>query len=184
MKIHETSLAGVLLIQPERHRDARGWFQESWQSQRFNAAVGRDVIFVQDNLSHSNHGVLRGMHLQRNVGQGKLVSVTQGRIYDVAVDARPGSATFGQHISFILDSEAGQQLWLPEGIAHGFLTLSDSAQVHYKVTQFYQPEAELVLRFNDATCAIQWPLHEIKSSLIVSEKDQQGLSWATLCESL
>lgn len=184
MNIHETALDGVLLIQPERHYDARGWFQESWQSQRFNAAVGRDVVFVQDNVSRSNHGVLRGMHLQRNAGQGKLISVTEGRVFDVAVDARPSSATFGQHISFVLDAEVGQQLWLPEGIAHGFLTLSDSAQVHYKVTQYYQPEAELVLRFDDVTCAIQWPLHEIKSSLIVSAKDQQGLSWTELCERL
>lgn len=182
MKAVETALEGVFLLTPSRFHDTRGWFQESWQASRFSEQIGRRVTFIQDNLSHSSRGVLRGLHMQRGGGQAKLVSVLQGRVFDVVVDARPASSTFGQSFSLMLDADLGQQLWLPEGMAHGFLTISQRALVQYKVNAPYSPRDERVLRFDDPQCAIAWPFDALNSPLIMSEKDQQGLSWAEFCQ--
>lgn len=173
MRITPTTLPGVLLIEPCVFKDTRGWFLESFNARQFEAAVGVNVQFVQDNLSHSKRHVLRGLHYQTPQSQGKLVQVISGEIFDIAVDLRSSSSTFGQWVGHRLSAENHHQVWIPEGFAHGFLTLSDTANVLYKVTNYYAPECEHTLAWNDPALNIQWPL---QGEPVLSEKDKQGLS--------
>ncbi|PTU74284.1 dTDP-4-dehydrorhamnose 3,5-epimerase [Pseudomonas mangrovi] len=158
MKVQPTSLEGVLILEPRVFEDDRGLFFESFNQRAFAAATGRDSPFVQDNHSLSRRGVLRGLHFQLQQPQGKLVRVLRGEIFDVAVDLRQGSASFGRWTAARLSAENRQQMWIPEGFAHGFLTLSEEAEVLYKTTDFYAPEHERSLRWDDPQLAIDWPL--------------------------
>ncbi|QIM48056.1 dTDP-4-dehydrorhamnose 3,5-epimerase [Pusillimonas sp. DMV24BSW_D] len=173
MRITPTTLPGVLLIEPRVFEDARGWFLESFNARQFEAAVGANVQFVQDNVSHSKRHVLRGLHYQTPQSQGKLVQVISGEIFDIAVDLRRSSSAFGQWVGHILSAENHHQVWIPEGFAHGFLTLSDTANVLYKVTNYYAPECEHTLAWNEPALNIQWPL---QGEPVLSEKDKQGLN--------
>jgi len=153
-----TEIPGVLLLEPRVFTDDRGAFFESFNAAAFAAAVGRPVSFVQDNQSTSRRHVLRGLHYQEPRPQGKLVRVVAGAIYDVAADIRPGSPSFGRWVGSELSAENRRQLWVPEGLAHGFLVLSESADVLYKTTDFYAPGCEKCLRWDDPTLGIRWPL--------------------------
>jgi dTDP-4-dehydrorhamnose 3,5-epimerase len=166
MRIVETAIPKVLIIEPDRLDDARGSFMEVYRAERY-AATGISRSFVQDNLSCSHHGVLRGLHLQNPNSQGKLMMVLRGQVLDVAVDVRVGSPTFGQHVSVELDDEAHRQLWLPAGFAHGFLVLSERADVFYKCDAPYSPADEITLRWDDPTLAIRWGI----DSPILSPRD-------------
>ncbi len=157
MEITRLSLPGVLRIAPRVFGDERGFFYESFHQARFEEAVGRPVSFVQDNHSKSAHNVLRGLHYQVRQTQGKLVRVTAGSVYDVVVDLRRSSPTFGQWLGEVLSAENRNQLWVPEGFAHGFLVLSESAEFLYKTTDYYAPEHERCIAWNDPTLAIDWP---------------------------
>ena len=174
MKIESTSLPGVMLISPKLFGDARGFFFESYNKRALDQALGRDLHFVQDNHSRSSQGVLRGLHFQIQQAQGKLVRVLAGRIYDVAVDLRRSSATFGQWFGVYLDSETKQQLWVPEGFAHGFYVCSETAEVLYKTTDYYAPAFERSLLWNDPTVAISWPL---VGEPLIADKDRNGHAW-------
>lgn len=171
MKVTELSLPGVLLIEPKVHGDARGFFTELFQASRY-AEHGIDGPFVQDNLSLSRKGVLRGLHLQNPSPQGKLVSVLRGEVFDVAVDVRVGSPTFGKWTSAMLSEANHHQLWVPGGFAHGFLVVSDEALFAYKCTNLYRPEAEHVILWNDPDIGIAWPLSGEPS---LSARDQGGV---------
>lgn len=175
MNVIQTAIADVLILEPRVFGDARGYFLESWNQQKFNEAIGREVTFVQDNHSRSRQGVLRGLHFQRIQPQGKLVRVPQGRVFDVAVDIRPDSPTYGQHVGIELSGENQRQLWLPPGLAHGFLVLSDSADFLYKTTDYYHPASEGALLWNDPALQIVWPLHEISETPMLTTKDTHGL---------
>jgi dTDP-4-dehydrorhamnose 3,5-epimerase len=166
MKVERTALPEVLLLSPVVRGDDRGSFHESWQQERYEEA-GLPARWVQDNVSHSSRGVLRGLHFQHPHGQGKLVSALAGEILDVAVDIRRGSPTFGRSVSAILSRENHRQLFVPAGFAHGFLVLSDAATVHYKCTEYYRPDAEHVLAWNDPALGIEWP----NPSPLLSPKD-------------
>lgn len=174
MNITRTKIADVLIIEPQVFGDSRGFFMESWNQQKFDEAVGSETRFVQDNHSRSAHGVLRGLHYQLEQTQGKLVRVTHGRVFDVAVDMRRSSATFGQHVAVELSGENNRQFWLPAGFAHGFLVLSESADFLYKTTDYYHPQSERSLRWNDPALDIAWPLHELRTEPLLTVKDQQG----------
>ena len=170
MKVTPTNIDGVFILEPKVFGDERGFFLESFNQQAFNQAVGQDSSFVQDNHSRSARGVLRGLHGQRAPhAQGKLVRVTQGSVFDVAVDVRHGSATFGQWFGVELSGANHRQLWIPPGLAHGFLVMSDSADFLYKTTAYYRPDAEFAIRWDDPTLAIAWPLAGITPAL--SAKD-------------
>jgi dTDP-4-dehydrorhamnose 3,5-epimerase len=159
MRVTPTALREVLLLEPQVFGDDRGFFLESYNKRRFDEAAGRDVTFVQDNHSRSSKGVLRGLHFQLPPNaQGKLIRVIAGAIFDVAVDVRRSSPTFGQWIGEELSAENKRQLWIPEGFAHGFLTLSDTADVLYKASAFYSPADEGSIAWNDPDVAIAWPL--------------------------
>jgi dTDP-4-dehydrorhamnose 3,5-epimerase len=174
MQIEATSLPGVLVVRPRIFHDERGFFLESWNQKEFDQAVGREIRFVQDNHSRSRRGVLRGLHYQAAPSaQAKLVTVMSGKIFDVAVDLRPGSSTLGQWIGEELCGDQRCSLWIPEGFAHGFLVLSETADVLYKTTDFYSPKHERCIRWNDATLGVRWPLGGV--SPIVSPKDNCGL---------
>ncbi len=168
MKITTTALPGVLIIEPKAFGDARGFFLESFQTERY-AKAGITQPFVQDNHSRSQRGVLRGLHFQRKRPQGKLVSVSRGSVFDVAVDINPHSATFGQYVATVLSDENHLQLWIPPGYAHGFCVLSDEADFHYKCTELYDPEDEVGLIWNDPDVNIAWPF----DNPLLSEKDQK-----------
>ncbi len=168
MKITTTVLPGVLIIESRAFGDARGFFLESFQTERY-AKAGITQPFVQDNHSRSQRGVLRGLHFQRKRPQGKLVSVSRGSVFDVAVDINPHSATFGQYVATVLNDENHLQLWIPPGYAHGFCVLSDMADFHYKCTELYDPEDEGGLIWNDPDVNIAWPL----DNPLLSEKDQK-----------
>lgn len=172
MKILPVAIAGPLIIEPQVFGDERGFFMESWNAARF-AEAGIDVSFVQDNHSRSRKGVLRGLHFQNPRPQGKLVRVTSGRAWDVAVDIRRGSATFGQWAGVELSAANKRMFWVPEGFAHGFLSLEDDTDFLYKCTAPYDASAEHSLAWNDPTVAIEWPLEGIKPT--ISAKDQAGL---------
>jgi len=175
MDVTTTALAGVLIVQPRVFADARGFFLESFNQRQFDAAVGTPVTFVQDNHSRSARGVLRGLHMQVGThAQGKLVRVTSGRIYDVAVDVRADSPTYRQWVGLELDDVAHRQLWIPPGLAHGFLVLSESADVQYKTTDYYTPAAEIGIRWDDPALAIAWP--DAGVPYILSAKDQVAAS--------
>lgn len=169
MKISPTELPDVLLVEPDVHRDARGFFFESWHAEKF-AAAGLDARFVQDNHSRSQRGTLRGLHAQIARPQGKLVRASQGEIYDVAVDIRRGSPTFGQHVGVVLSAENFLQLWIPEGFAHGFCVLSEFADLQYRCTDFYDPTSELTVAWDDPALGIDWPIEDP----LLSEKDRRG----------
>jgi len=170
MKVVATQLLEVLILEPKVFGDERGFFLESYNRRAFNEAVGYEVDFVQDNHSRSTKGVLRGLHYQLPPhAQGKLVRVTAGKVFDVAVDVRRASATFGKWVGMELSAENHRQLWIPEGFAHGFLVLSDSADFLYKTTNYYSPDSESAVCWNDVAVGIQWP--EAGSSPRLSGKD-------------
>lgn len=158
MKVTPLAIPEILLIEPAVYGDDRGFFFESFNQARFNEAVGADISFVQDNHSKSAKGVLRGLHYQIRQAQGKLVRVVEGEVFDVAVDMRKSSSTFGKWIGETLSAENRRQVWIPPGFAHGFLVLSQTAQFLYKTTDFYSPEHERSLIWNDPALAINWPL--------------------------
>jgi dTDP-4-dehydrorhamnose 3,5-epimerase len=170
MLVQRTDLDGVLLLEPELHADARGFFLETYNEREF-AEAGITERFVQDNHSHSPKGVLRGLHYQVETSQGKLIRVLHGEIYDVAVDLRPESKTFGKWTSSNLKGQEHKSLWISKGFAHGFYVLSESADVAYKVTSFYAPDNERTLLWNDPDLGIRWPL---RGEPILSEKDRVG----------
>jgi dTDP-4-dehydrorhamnose 3,5-epimerase len=158
MKVEKTAIDGVLVFEPKLFGDARGFFMESFNQRIFTDAVGHEVNFVQDNHSRSVKGVLRGLHFQKAPhAQGKLVRAAAGAVFDVAVDIRPGSATFGAWVGVELSADNQRQLWIPPGLAHGFLVLSDSADFLYKTTDYYAPQCEAALRWDDPDVAIAWP---------------------------
>lgn len=171
MKVTPTAIADVLVIEPRVFGDSRGFFFESFNQRDFNAATGTDFSFVQDNHSRSAKGVLRGLHYQLGQPQGKLVRVVRGAVFDVAVDIRPASLTFGKWIGLELNEHDNRQLWVPPGLAHGFLVLSDSADFLYKTTDYYAPAQERCIIWNDPTLAINWPLDGTPT---LSSKDSVG----------
>lgn len=171
MKAVQTPIPGLLIIEPKVFGDDRGFFFESFNRRDFAALTGRDVDFVQDNHSRSAKGVLRGLHYQIQHPQAKLVRVTNGAVRDVAVDLRKSSPVFGKHFSLELSDENKRMLWIPEGLAHGFVVLSDTADFLYKTTDYWFPEHERCIRWDDTTLAIDWKL---QSTPILSAKDAQG----------
>lgn len=173
MRVTPTAIPDVLVLEPRVFGDSRGFFFESFNERAFDEAVGRTVRFVQDNHSKSARGVLRGLHYQLGQPQGKLVRVAAGAVFDVAVDIRPGSATFGTWVGIGLTAEDHRQLWIPPGLAHGFLVLSESADFLYKTTDYWAPAHERCIAWNDPTLAIQWPL---AGPPVVSPKDAAGLT--------
>ncbi|MCA0439270.1 MAG: dTDP-4-dehydrorhamnose 3,5-epimerase [Proteobacteria bacterium] len=180
MKATRLTIPDVVLIEPKVFGDARGFFFESFNQKAFNEATGTHFQFVQDNHSRSGRGVLRGLHYQVQQPQGKLVRVARGRVWDVAVDIRQGSSTFGQWVGAELSEDNQHQLWVPPGFAHGFVVLSDSADFLYKTTDYYAPQHERCIAWNDAQLAIAWPY---AGEPVLSAKDQAGkpLAEAELC---
>jgi dTDP-4-dehydrorhamnose 3,5-epimerase len=172
MNVIPTSIPEVMVIEPKVFGDARGFFYESFNATVFDAAVGRHVDFVQDNHSRSSKGVLRGLHYQIKQPQGKLVRVARGSVFDVAVDIRRSSPTFGKWVGVELSEENHKQLWVPEGFAHAFVVLSDTADFLYKTTDFYAPAHERCILWDDADLAIQWPAG---LQPLLSAKDAKGL---------
>lgn len=172
MKTSSTPIPGLIVLEPRVFSDARGYFVETWQRQRYSDVGLPD--FVQDNVSWSRKGVLRGMHLQNPQAQGKLVCVAEGAVFDVAVDLRKGSPTFGKWHGETLDSKSGRQFYVPPGFAHGFVVLSEFAVFAYKCSDYYNPTGELTLRWNDPAIGINWPVE----SPVVSDKDARGLMLA------
>ena len=171
MKVMPTTIPDVLVLEPRVFGDERGFFMESFNQQAFDEAVGRHVAFVQDNHSRSAKGVLRGLHYQLPPqAQGKLVRVASGAVFDVAVDMRPGSPTYGRWIGVELSADNHRQLWIPEGCAHGFMVLSDSADFLYKTTDYYAPHLEACVRWDDPTIGIVWP--RLGMSPVLSDKDR------------
>ena len=168
----ETILPGVLLLEPRVFGDERGFFYESFNARDFNSATGLNCTFVQDNHSKSSQGVLRGLHYQLGQAQGKLVRVIKGTIYDVAVDIREGSPNFGEWVGVELSADNKRQLWVPANFAHGFLVTSQSAEVLYKATDYYAPEQERSIRWDDSDVGIDWP--ELSVSPLLSEKDENA----------
>lgn len=177
MKVQDTSVAGVKVLEPQVFGDERGFFFESWNARAF-AAIGLDLPFVQDNHSRSGQGVLRGLHYQINQPQGKLVRVTQGEVFDVAVDIRRSSPTFGRWFGLNLSEANRRMLWLPPGLAHGFFVLSKTADFQYKCTDYYAPRHERTILWNDPSLSIEWPLARGERPLL-SPKDARGEPLAT-----
>lgn len=173
MKVTPLAIRDVLVIEPAIFGDDRGFFFESFNRRQFAEIIGREVDFVQDNHSRSVKNVLRGLHYQVQQPQGKLVRVVQGAVFDVAVDIRKSSPTFGQWVGEILSADNKKQFWVPEGFAHGFVVLSDTAECLYKATDYYAPAYERCLAWNDATLNIRWP---VSSSPALSAKDARGLA--------
>jgi dTDP-4-dehydrorhamnose 3,5-epimerase len=171
MKVWPSDIPDVLLLEPRVHQDERGFFLESYNRRTFERATGLDVEFVQDNQSFSVRNVLRGLHYQVLQPQGKLIQVMAGEIFDVAVDLRRGSPTFGKWIGVTLAGGSHRMLWIPQGFAHGYIVLSEHAIVFYKTTDFYAPEHERTILWNDETLAIRWPL---EGEPIVSDKDRRA----------
>lgn len=180
MKFIKTSIEDVFIIEPEIFEDERGFFFEEYSKNKFNNNAGKYIEFVQQNCSQSKKGVIRGLHYQLEpYAQGKLVSCLDGEIFDVLVDLRKDSKTFGQWIGEVLSSTNKRQLWIPAGFAHGFLTLSSSAKIFYKVTNYYMPTYERVIKWNDPIIGIKWPfINNIK----LSGKDENGLSFLEVSE--
>ena len=176
MRFTSTSIPDVILIEPKVFGDARGFFMETYQAQRF-AAAGIDADFVQDNHSGSRQGTLRGLHYQIQQAQGKLVRVLAGEIYDVAIDLRRSSPSFGQWVGITLTAENKHQLWVPPGFGHGFYVLSEWAEIHYKATDYYAPQWERTILWDDPALGITWPLVAGQPTLL-SPKDAQGLHLA------
>ena len=174
MKVRQTALLGLLVIEPVVHRDGRGFFLETFHAQRY-ADAGVRGAFVQDNHSCSSRDTLRGLHLQVLRPQGKLIRVVQGEIWDVAVDVREGSSTYGRWVGETLSGDNFRQLWIPPGFAHGFLVLSAHADVLYKTTDYYAPEHERSLLWSDPALGIDWPLADAGGTPVTSERDRRGL---------
>ena len=174
MRAIQTAIADVLLLEPKVFGDDRGFFYESFNAKTLREATGVDVQFVQDNHSKSARNVLRGLHYQVEQPQGKLVRVVQGEVFDVAVDIRKGSPTFGQWVGEILSAENKRQLWIPPGLAHGFVVLSETAEFLYKTTDYYAPAHERCIAWNDPELAITWPIDGAPS---FSAKDAAGMSF-------
>ncbi len=172
MRVLDTGIADVKIIKPRVFGDDRGFFLETFQAERYAAEVGIEMPFVQDNHSRSQQSVLRGMHFQRQRPQGKLVRVVNGEIFDVAVDIRPDSSTYGKWEGVVLSAENKLQLWVPPGLAHGFAVLSEFADCEYKCTDYYFPEYEACLAWNDPLVGIDWPVADPQ----LSAKDRQGLA--------
>jgi dTDP-4-dehydrorhamnose 3,5-epimerase len=175
MEAIKSKIPEVIVFKPKVYGDARGFFFESYNAKVFKEATGLNPNFVQDNHSKSGKGVLRGLHYQIKQAQGKLVRVTQGEVFDVAVDMRTSSRTFGQWVGEYLSGDNKRQIWIPPGFAHGFLVLSDTAEFLYKTTDFYAPEFECCLKWDDSTVAVAWP-HDITP--LLSAKDLAGLSFS------
>jgi dTDP-4-dehydrorhamnose 3,5-epimerase len=171
LKAIPTAIPDVLIIEPKVFGDARGFFFESWNQAAFDRAVGREVRFVQDNHSASGRGVLRGLHYQVRQAQGKLVRVVAGEVYDVAVDLRRSSPTFGRWVGEMLSEDNRRMMWVPEGFAHGFLVMSESAEFLYKTTDYYAPEHERTLLWNDPKLGVDWP---IAGEPLLKPKDASG----------
>lgn len=171
MKVIPTDIPDVLIIEPQVYGDERGFFYESFNIKAFREKTGLDVEFVQDNHSRSSQNVLRGLHYQIQQPQGKLVRVVKGEVFDVAVDLRESSSTFGKWVGCTLSEENKRQFWIPPGFAHGFLVLSDYADFLYKTTNYYAPEYDRTLLWNDPKIGIDWP---IQGEIILSEKDKVG----------
>ena len=171
MKVIETAIPDLLILEPKVFGDARGFFMESFNARSFQEATGLNVDFVQDNHSRSAKGVLRGLHYQIQQAQGKLVRVVRGSVFDVAVDLRRSSPTFGQWVGVTLSEENNRQFWIPPGFAHGFLVTSDSADFLYKTTDYYAPEHERSLLWNDPEVGVEWPL---EGAPLLSAKDVAG----------
>lgn len=170
MRVLKTDIEGVLIVEPTVYGDARGYFMESFSERDFGAATGLNVGFVQDNESRSKRGVLRGLHFQREpYAQAKLVRVVQGRVLDVAVDIRPGSATFGKYVAVELSAENHRQLFIPKGFAHGYVVLEEDTVFQYKCDEYYHPESEDGIAWNDPEIGIEWGVEE--SEIILSPKD-------------
>ena len=176
MKVTPTPIPEVLVIEPKMFGDARGFFYESFNQTAFNQATGLNLNFVQDNHSRSARGVLRGLHYQIQQPQGKLVRVVRGAVFDVAVDIRKSSLNFGQWVGIELSENNYKQLWVPPGFAHGFLVISETAEFLYKTTEYYAPEHERCIAWNDPTIGINWPEALVPQ---LSAKDQQGKSLKT-----
>ncbi|VVE70620.1 dTDP-4-dehydrorhamnose 3,5-epimerase [Pandoraea pnomenusa] len=176
MQLIATAIPDVKVVEPKVFGDTRGYFFESFNQRNFDTALGETLTFVQDNQSRSARGVLRGLHYQVQQPQGKLVRVLQGEIYDVAVDIREGSPTFGKWVAEVLSAENKKQLWIPAGFAHGFVVTSETAEVLYKTTDYWAPQFERCIRWDDPTLAIPWPLEGITP--LVSDKDRRGMLFA------
>ncbi|KFX21076.1 dTDP-4-dehydrorhamnose 3,5-epimerase [Pectobacterium betavasculorum] len=170
MQVKDTRIEGVKIVQPKVFGDARGFFLETFEKRRYQEMLNIDLDFVQDNHSRSSQGVLRGLHFQKSNPQGKLVRVVRGEVFDVAVDIRPGSPTYGAWEGVILSEENKTQFWIPPGLAHGFVVLSDVADFEYKCTDYYNPANEGCLLWNDSDVGIEWPVTEP----LLSEKDKLG----------
>jgi dTDP-4-dehydrorhamnose 3,5-epimerase len=179
MKVTKTAIAQCMLIEPKVFGDDRGFFLETFQAERYQQLAGIELPFVQDNHSRSAQGVLRGLHFQKTKPQGKLVRVIQGEVFDVAVDLRKDSPSFGQWFGVHLSEQNHRQLWLPPGLAHGFLVLSESADFEYKCTDYYDPSDEGILRYDDATVGVQWPA---MPQYLLSAKDQAGKSFQEIVD--
>jgi dTDP-4-dehydrorhamnose 3,5-epimerase len=176
LNIHSTAIHDVLVIEPKVFGDERGWFSESFNAQDFALATGLAVNFVQDNHSFSKQWTLRGLHYQLEHSQGKLVRVVAGSVFDVAVDIRKSSPTYGKWVGVELSAQNHKQMWIPAGLAHGFLVLSESAEFLYKTTDYYHPQSEACLAWNDPAIGVQWPLPP-SITPNMNAKDQNGLSW-------
>ncbi|MBA0192246.1 dTDP-4-dehydrorhamnose 3,5-epimerase [Pectobacterium carotovorum] len=178
MQVKDTRIEGVKIVQPKVFGDARGFFLETFEKRRYQEMLNIDLDFVQDNHSRSSKGVLRGLHFQKSNPQGKLVRVVRGEVFDVAVDIRPGSPTYGAWEGVILSEENKTQFWIPPGLAHGFVVLSDVADFEYKCTDYYNPANEGCLVWNDPDVGIEWPI----TNPLLSEKDKLGKLFKELGE--
>lgn len=176
LKVETCEIEGLKVITPQVFGDSRGYFMETYQYNDFKE-IGIDQVFVQDNQSASHYGVLRGLHYQINYPQDKLVRVIKGEVYDVAVDIRPGSKTYGKWFGVLLSAENKKQFFIPKNFAHGFLVLSDEAEFCYKVTDFYHPNDEGGIAYNDPSIGVEWPIPE-GMELIMSEKDTKWPNWS------
>lgn len=177
MKIIDTKIPDVKIIEPTVFGDERGFFMETWQQKQFEElVVGKPTLFVQDNHSKSKKGILRGLHFQTENTQGKLVRVVSGEVFDVAVDVRKNSPTFGQWVGEYLSAENKRQLWIPEGFAHGFYVMTDETEVFYKCTNYYDPTSEVSLKWDDHFLDIKWPISG-REKVMLSEKDMKGISF-------
>jgi len=179
-KVMQTPLEGVLVLEPKVFGDARGFFFESFNARDFQQATGLQETFVQDNHSKSAHGVLRGLHYQVQHAQGKLVRVTQGAVFDVALDIRQGSPTFGKWFGLELSAENNKQLWIPAGLALGFLVTSESAEFLYKTTDYYHPEFERSVLWSDPAIGIAWPLQTLQATPLLAAKDASAPGLASV----
>ena len=177
MKFTQLDIPGVWMIEPVRHGDSRGYFSEVFKMEEFRSATGVDTVFIQDNESVSSHGVMRGLHMQAGeYAQAKLVRVSQGAVFDVAVDLRPDSPTSGQWVGVELSQENGRQLFIPRGFAHGFLVLSELAQFQYKVDNVYAPQSEISVRYDDKDLDIAWPAIDLPLNLSPKDENARSLS--------